>query len=82
MKHWKKQWVTLSRDGYLRCFDKDDDLTADKVVWIQSDVKDVKTGNEVHDIKPPENKSKEFLLKLTTNTNPWIFCADDIDDLL
>jgi hypothetical protein len=83
LKKWKKQWITLSRDGYLRCFNKENDLSPDQVLFIPHKVKVVKIGNEIENVTVPKDKSKEFLIKLITKDGTfWTFCANDVNEMM
>ncbi|CAF0798588.1 unnamed protein product [Brachionus calyciflorus] len=81
LKRWKKNWFSLSVDGYLRFFETPDDLIAKETVLLSRDVIAIVTGSDV-DVKAPENYSKANMIKLVMREDNWILCAEDVDDML
>ena len=82
LKRWKKKWCSLSSDGYVRQFETPDDLEAKRTLLVPQDVIAIRTGLDV-DHKPPEGNEHEWLIELVTkHGDPWILCAENLDDML
>ncbi len=81
MKRWKLTWYSLTIDGYFRQFESPDSLIAKNTLFVPKDVIAVKIGSESN-IKPPANRSVDYLIKVITRKTEWILCAESIDEML
>ena len=81
MKRWKLTWYSLTIDGYFRQFESSDSLIAKNTLFVPRDVIAVKIGSETK-VKPPANRSVDYLIKVITRKTEWILCAEYIDEIL
>ena len=81
MKRWKLSWYALTIDGYFRQFESPDSLIAKNTLFVPKDVIAIKIGSDTK-IKPPSNRSADYLLKIITKNSTWALCAESIDEML
>lgn len=54
---------------------------AKNTIFVPRDVIAVKIGSDTK-IKPPSNRSADYLIKIITRKSEWILCAESIDEML
>ena len=81
LKRWKLSWYSLTVDGFFRQFESPDSLTAKSTILVPKDVIAIKIGSDTK-VKPPANRSVDFLIKIITRNSTWHLCAENVDDML
>ncbi|KAG1670632.1 Pleckstrin y domain-containing family B member 2 [Nymphon striatum] len=82
-KNWKKYWLVLYFDGYLRYFDNVQNTRAEDALLMPTDCKAVEVGLTVNGVMTPSDKSIHCLLKVVHKDNDsksWLLCGESPDD--
>ncbi|OQV14010.1 putative Atrial natriuretic peptide receptor 3 [Hypsibius exemplaris] len=80
LKHWKKVWLVLNRNGALRYF-KNEQSTEPKDVVFMPNTLEIRIGDPGKHVNPPEGLSKDFLFAvIPRHGSHWQFSAESLDD--
>ncbi|XP_076969751.1 pleckstrin homology domain-containing family B member 1 isoform X8 [Tamandua tetradactyla] len=83
LRRWKRNWFALWLDGTLGYYHDETAQDEEDRVLIHFNVRDVKIGQECHDVQPPEGRSRDGLLTVTLREGSRLhLCAETRDDAL
>uniref|UniRef100_A0A8C5ZER4 Pleckstrin homology domain containing B1 n=1 Tax=Marmota marmota marmota TaxID=9994 RepID=A0A8C5ZER4_MARMA len=81
LRRWKRNWFALWLDGSLGYYHDETAQDEEDRVLIQFNVRDIKIGQECHDIQPPEGRSGDGLLTVNLREGSRLhLCAETRDD--
>ncbi|XP_053207816.1 uncharacterized protein LOC128391884 [Panonychus citri] len=82
-KDWRKNWIELYRDGYLKYYENDYSPNPEDVINMPTECISIKTGLQVEESYcPPSGHSSQCVFAVAASGNKkWIFCADTPDDM-
>lgn len=81
LKRWKKQWFSLTRDGYFRYFENCNDNIALDTIHMPTEAFKVFVGQDVM-AEAPSGFKTDSLIMIQASCGEWILCANDVDDML
>ncbi|XP_017749915.1 PREDICTED: pleckstrin homology domain-containing family B member 1 isoform X3 [Rhinopithecus bieti] len=83
LRRWKRNWFALWLDGTLGYYHDETAQDEEDRVLIHFNVRDIKIGQECHDVQPPEGRSRDGLLTVNLREGGRLhLCADTRDDAL
>ena len=82
-KDWRKNWIELYRDGYLKYYENDYSPNPEDVINMPTECISIKTGLQVEESYcPPSGFSSQCVFAVSASGNKkWVFCADSPDDM-
>uniref|UniRef100_A0A4X1UTI1 Pleckstrin homology domain containing B1 n=1 Tax=Sus scrofa TaxID=9823 RepID=A0A4X1UTI1_PIG len=83
LRRWKRNWFALWLDGTLGYYHDETAQDEEDRVLIHFNVRDIKIGQECHDVQPPEGRSRDGLLTVNLREGTRLhLCAETRDDAL
>uniref|UniRef100_A0A673UUX3 PH domain-containing protein n=1 Tax=Suricata suricatta TaxID=37032 RepID=A0A673UUX3_SURSU len=83
LRRWKRNWFALWLDGTLGYYRDETAQDEEDRVLIQFNVRNIKIGQECHDVQPPEGRSRDGLLTVTLREGSRLhLCAETKDDAI
>uniref|UniRef100_A0A8I5R6W5 Pleckstrin homology domain containing B1 n=1 Tax=Papio anubis TaxID=9555 RepID=A0A8I5R6W5_PAPAN len=83
LRRWKRNWFALWLDGTLGYYHDETAQDEEDRVLIHFNVRDIKIGQECHDVQPPEGRSRDGLLTVNLREGGRLhLCAETRDDAL
>ncbi|PNI89418.1 PLEKHB1 isoform 18, partial [Pan troglodytes] len=83
LRRWKRNWFALWLDGTLGYYHDETAQDEEDRVLIHFNVRDIKIGQECHDVQPPEGRSRDGLLTVNLREGGRLhLCAETKDDAL
>ncbi|KFO24018.1 Pleckstrin homology domain-containing family B member 1, partial [Fukomys damarensis] len=81
LRRWKRNWFALWLDGTLGYYHDETAQDEEDRVLIHFNVRDIKVGQECHDVQPPEGRSRDGLLTVNLREGSKLhLCAETRDD--
>ncbi|XP_069891140.1 pleckstrin homology domain-containing family B member 1 isoform X1 [Dipodomys merriami] len=81
LRRWKRNWFALWMDGTLGYYHDETAQDEEDRVLIHFNVRDIKVGQECHDVQPPEGRSRDGLLTVNLREGSRLhLCAETRDD--
>ncbi|XP_021085175.1 pleckstrin homology domain-containing family B member 1 isoform X2 [Mesocricetus auratus] len=81
LRRWKRNWFALWLDGTLGYYHDETAQDEEDRVLIHFNVRDIKVGQECHDVQPPEGRSRDGLLTVNLREGSRLhLCAETRDD--
>jgi len=83
LRRWKRNWFALWLDGTLGYYHDETAQDEEDRVLIQFNIRDIKIGQECHDVQPPEGRSRDGLLTVNLREGSRLhLCAETKDDAI
>uniref|UniRef100_A0A8C4MG51 Pleckstrin homology domain containing B1 n=1 Tax=Equus asinus TaxID=9793 RepID=A0A8C4MG51_EQUAS len=83
LRRWKRNWFALWLDGTLGYYQDETAQDEEDRVLIHFNVRDIKIGQECHDVQPPEGRSRDGLLTVNLREGGRLhLCAETRDDAI
>ncbi|KAH0514463.1 Pleckstrin homology domain-containing family B member 1 [Microtus ochrogaster] len=83
LRRWKRNWFALWLDGTLGYYHDETAQDEEDRVLIHFNVRDIKVGQECHDVQPPEGRSRDGLLTVNLREGSRLhLCAETRDDAI
>ncbi|XP_062052673.1 pleckstrin homology domain-containing family B member 1 isoform X2 [Lepus europaeus] len=83
LRRWKRNWFALWLDGTLGYYHDETAQDEEDRVFIHANVRDIKVGQECHDVQPPEGRSRDGLLTVSLREGGRLhLCAETRDDAI
>ncbi|XP_045149160.1 pleckstrin homology domain-containing family B member 1 isoform X2 [Echinops telfairi] len=83
LRRWKRNWFALWLDGTLGYYRDETAQDEEDRVLIHFNVREVKIGQECHDVQPPEGRSRDGLLTVHLREGSRLhLCAETRDDAI
>ncbi|TKC46572.1 hypothetical protein EI555_017796, partial [Monodon monoceros] len=83
LRRWKRNWFALWLDGTLGYYQDETAQDEEDRVLIRFNVRDIKIGQECHDVQPPEGRSRDGLLIVNLREGGRLhLCAETRDDAI
>nr|XP_020758430.1 pleckstrin homology domain-containing family B member 1 isoform X2 [Odocoileus virginianus texanus] len=83
LRRWKRNWFALWLDGTLGYYHDETAQDEEDRVLIHFNVRDIKIGQECHDVQPPEGRSRDGLLTVNLREGSRLhLCAETKDDAI
>ncbi|XP_002708752.1 pleckstrin homology domain-containing family B member 1 isoform X6 [Oryctolagus cuniculus] len=83
LRRWKRNWFALWLDGTLGYYHDETAQDEEDRVLIHANVRDIKVGQECHDVQPPEGRSRDGLLTVSLREGGRLhLCAETRDDAI
>ncbi|XP_028333149.1 pleckstrin homology domain-containing family B member 1 isoform X1 [Physeter macrocephalus] len=83
LRRWKRNWFALWLDGTLGYYHDETAQDEEDRVLIHFNVRDIKIGQECHDVQPPEGRSRDGLLTVNLREGGRLhLCAETRDDAM
>uniref|UniRef100_A0A8C2MV56 Pleckstrin homology domain containing, family B (evectins) member 1 n=1 Tax=Cricetulus griseus TaxID=10029 RepID=A0A8C2MV56_CRIGR len=83
LRRWKRNWFALWLDGTLGYYHDETAQDEEDRVLIHFNVRDIKVGQECHDVQPPEGRSRDGLLTVNLREGSRLhLCAETRDDAM
>ncbi|EPY83474.1 pleckstriny domain-containing family B member 1 isoform c-like protein [Camelus ferus] len=83
LRRWKRNWFALWLDGTLGYYHDETAQDEEDRVLIHFNVRDIKIGQECHDVQPPEGRSRDGLLTVNLREGSRLhLCAETRDDAI
>lgn len=80
LKKWKRKYFILTTTGELSYFDSSGVETPKSTINMNSGTTMLAMGKQLTDLRPPEGKSSDCLLRISNGYDVWDLCGDTLDE--